>query len=523
MFKRTLLICLVVALAIGLLPQTPSSAQNEVSPIVIGTLDLPTVLDPALADTFMEWEILSHLYTGLTRQVPGTVDYELAAATGHDVSADGLTHTFTLRDDLLFSDGSPITAQTFADSIQRVINLNDDGASVVTDVVTTVTAIDDLTLQFRLRAAIPYFEELVSLPPFFAVHPDDFSAGRVSDGQDSLISNGVYVLESYAEGPIFTLALNPLYQFGDPAQNNGVILRLYPDTYLLQQAIEQGDVDVAWRDVRFPDAVALADADSAIDIATVPSSRMWYMAINTNESVPNTEQNRDPIFREVLVGMIDRELVTEDYFDGFLTPSYSLVPEFVGGAYNPIYTAFADPQAALDLLSDNGYSPNRPMSISIICSQQVYGSYYSSALGTFRVGMSAVNRYIIVYLSTNLNPVGYLESLEEGAFSAPVFAFTPRVPHADAYLRALLHSESPIASNHNYAQSEIDVLLNQARRTNDVEVQNTAYREAQTLIASTNTIVPLWQDVVSVLYRSEIDGVVLEANYFLHYDLLTRQ
>ena len=122
---------LYLALAvIGLLAPlaiAPTHAQDSGS-ITIGVTDLPTTLDPGEAYDFIAWEVLSHLYIGLTRQIPGTLDYELALAEELQMSDDRLTYTFTLRDDAAFSDGTPITAQTFVDSINRVRDLSRDAS-----------------------------------------------------------------------------------------------------------------------------------------------------------------------------------------------------------------------------------------------------------------------------------------------------------------------------------------------------------------------------------------------------------
>lgn len=520
MLKRLLLLSIAATLLLmaGETQET-STAQTE-DRIIIGTLDLPTVLDPATADTFMEWEVLSHLYVGLTRQVPGTTTYELATATDYSVSSDGLTHTFVLRDDLTFADGSPYDALTYERSIRRVLALNAGGASLMNDVVEDVVAIDEQTLQFTLSEAVPYFDALVALPPFFAVSSDDFPSGRVSETQTSLNGNGVYRLLNWDPGDLLVLEPNPNYQFGEGAQNNGVELRIYPDTESLRVALIGGEVDVAWRDVRLPDAVATSnDSDGELVLTTTPSVRMWYLFLNTLCE----NMNQDPILREVFVNMLDRELVTESYFDGYLTPSYSLVPELVGDSHSPIYTSYDDSQQALDVLEENDYSPNRPEIIAIFSSEQLYGSYYAGAVSSLRVGLTATNRYINVNTSVNLVASAFIERMTEGEWCAPVFAWTPVVPHTDAYLRPLLHSESSLGRANNYSMSQVDVVLNQARRTQDVDEQNAAYLEAQALIQPTNTIVPLWQDTLSILHSSSISGVTLSPNYFLHYDLLVQE
>ena len=166
MLKRSVYILLMMLFLFVMVPIQHSEAQ-EADVIRIGTLDLPVTLDPAMADTFMEWEVLRHLYVGLTQQVAGTNDYELALASQHDISENGLIHTFTIREDAVFNDGTPITADIFERSINRVMTLNEDGAFIMNGVVESVSASDAQSLVFTLEVPIPYFDALVSLPPFF--------------------------------------------------------------------------------------------------------------------------------------------------------------------------------------------------------------------------------------------------------------------------------------------------------------------------------------------------------------------
>ncbi|GIV80687.1 MAG: hypothetical protein KatS3mg051_0041 [Anaerolineae bacterium] len=127
---RLFLVLLTVATLATTAGPSPATAQAD-DTIIIGTTDLPSSLDPAEAYDFMTWEVLSHLYVGLVRQVPGTLDYELALAESYTVSADALTYTFALRQGQSFSDGTPITAQTFVDSVTRVLTLRRPGFALV--------------------------------------------------------------------------------------------------------------------------------------------------------------------------------------------------------------------------------------------------------------------------------------------------------------------------------------------------------------------------------------------------------
>lgn len=524
--KKTSLLLVCVALALILVPfatnNQQTNAQDDPAVIRIGTLDLPTTLDPATADTFVEWEILSHLYVGLTRRVPNTTTVELAAAEEHTVSEDGLTHTFVLRDDLAFSDGSAITAETFVRSINRVTLLSEGGGDYVEAVLQTVEATDNRTLVFTLIEPVPYFLEIVSRAPFFAVHPDDFSQGEVRRSTEPLISNGPYLLESYVLNQSILLRPNPTYALGDAPRNGGVDLLHFSATETLRLAIEAGEVDVAWRDVRIVDAVSSADENPQINIERRPSTRMWYLAINLNDLFQ--EVNSDIALREVVARTIDRETLINDYFEGNVYPVDSVVPDIVGDAAVPFYTPFEDRETRGPiLLEENGYTTSRPVQFNFISSRAAYGDYYVAVLTRLRTTLTPVNRYIQTSSNAGINAPNMVTALLEGTFQSAIFTWTPVAIHPDAYLRPLLHSEYDLPRNANYALAEVDVLLNQARRAQDVDEANRLYREAQQLMGETYTLLPLWQDGVHVLYREDITGITLEADYFLHYDLLAKQ
>ncbi|NDJ86908.1 MAG: hypothetical protein GYB66_13585 [Chloroflexi bacterium] len=523
MFRKFGVFALVLTLVLtaGVLPGRDGIQAQENDRIIIGTLDLPANLDPAMADNFMSWEILGHIYTGLTRQVPGTNTYELAAAADHTIEDNGLTHRFTIKPDLAFTDGTPIDANTFANSINRVLELDRGGADIMREFVASVEATDSQELVFALYHPVDYFDALLALAPFFAVHPDDFPPDDVNRQPESLTGNGVYMLEDWSPGDFVALRANPEYQLGESARTAEIHLQSYEHTEALRLALESGEVDMAWRDVLLPDAITTVEDNPEILMKNVPSSRMWYLYMSKS---PKFEDISIDLVREVLANLIDRRLMVDEYFDGYLSPAFSLVPETVESGYIALWDTTPDPQGVVERLREAGYRPNRNMlNVFLVSSRTTYGDFAAGAISNFPRAYLPLRTIVNIGLSAAADSGVFADALQAGDYQMAMFAWTPVAMHPDAYLYPLLHSEGILADGGEFGSPELDQVLEDARTTDDPAEKDALYQQAQEIIYDTYTVLPLWQDINTVLYHEYISGVTIEANFYLHYNLLERE
>ncbi|HML21665.1 MAG TPA: ABC transporter substrate-binding protein [Aggregatilinea sp.] len=519
--RRTALTAVLIALLIALaLPVggAPAARAQDPDTITIGTTDLPTSLDPGDAYDFAAWEVLSHLYTGLTRQVPGTVEYELALAESVTVSDDRLTYTFTLRPDAVFSDGTPITAQTFVDSITRTRALERDAAQVIEDAVETVTADDEGHLVFTLERPVPYFLALLSLPPYFPQHPDLAASEQPQPFAEGLIGNGPYTLDSFDVGDGIVLAANPSYTLGPAPLTPRIVLRGYPRAQDLREALLNGEVDLAWRALFTSDLTTLQNADG-IQLIDVPSTRVFYLDYNHTR-----EPFEDPFAREGVTLFLNRASLVNDALHGFATPLTSLVPELFADAYAPVWPDAPDVERAEEVLRAASYSTrgSSRLQFQINFSQPTYGDAYVGAVGELIRASFSPTDFVDTGAFSNIETSTFVRALERGEGQAFLFAWTPIVPDPAAYLGPLVHSRSMIPRNAGYASDDKDALLDQAALLDDPAARGALYRDVAGLLLNAYDLVPLWQDHIQVAARDGISGITLEPNFFLHYDLLAR-
>ncbi len=518
-FGRLVAALWVVALVWGSVPARAQDGAPSAEPITVGMTDFPASLDPADAFDFNAWEVLSHLYVGLTRQVAGTLDYELALAEDVQVSDDRLTYIFTLRDGLTFSDGTPITAQTFVNSVERVLRLNGDAAQAVAPYVADVRASDRRTLAFTLTRPVPYFLALVALPPYFPQHPSLAAEPLARPFADGLIGNGPYTLEAFDVGEQIVLRANPAYALGDPPLSERIVLRRYARSQDLRDALLAHEVDVAWRALLVEHLLQVQDVDG-LRVYDVPSTRVFYLYLGQNH-----EPTDDPLVREALTVLISRQEATDADFQGYLSPLTSLVPELFADTYAPLWPDAPDVERAELVLRAGGYRERvtSRLRIQISMSQYLYGVPYTSALSRMARASFNGTDYVSYDLLTDVEARAFLEALRSGTASLAVFVWTPLVPHPDAYLRPLLHSDYDMPRNSRYASAELDALLDQAAATGDPATQGALYRQVAQAVYEDFALVPLWQDHVQAVAWEDVAGVEVEPNFFLHYELLQRR
>lgn len=211
-----------------------------------------------------EFQVLSQVQEGLFRTFTdedGNAVVENAGCEDYTVSDDGLVYTFTLRDHQ-WSDGQPVTAQNYVDSIKRLLNPENafayaflaydienaeayyNGEASADDI--GVRAIDDKTLEIRLQAAIPFFVKKLTNVCFFPVRLDVIEAGGESYATDytKQVYNGPFVIESRILDNEMVLAKNENYWDADNVHLDKVTLKVVAESATQSQLLESKELDV---------------------------------------------------------------------------------------------------------------------------------------------------------------------------------------------------------------------------------------------------------------------------------------
>lgn len=294
------------------------------------------------------------------------------AADSWSVSDDGLTWTFNLRPTAKWSDGTPVTADDWVFSLQRMLspevanpygwfyssikNATEYQKGEVEASELGVAKVDDYTLQITTGTPIPYFLQVVGFIPTIAPkHKVEELGDAWAESPETALSNGPFIIKAWNKGQNLVYAPNPEYDGPFKPKVEQVISTILPqaDTPLLPM-FQAGEIDgiVGLRGAQL--SQALSDPALKENLGTYPAFTTFYMFFDV----------RNPPFddlkvRQAFSHAIDREAISNAVMQGLEVPAYTMMPAGFpcSQADNPEIRAIQayDPEQAKALMAEAGY------------------------------------------------------------------------------------------------------------------------------------------------------------------------
>ncbi|MBQ3106054.1 MAG: ABC transporter substrate-binding protein, partial [Eggerthellaceae bacterium] len=276
-------------------------------------------------DPLVAWGCGEHVHEPLIQSTLITtnerMEFEYDLATGYSCDPDGMRWVFTLRDDVRFTDGEPLTAEDVAFTVNGIIaspsaqaDLTSVREAVAQDAVTVVLHMN------RPNNALLYTLAVMGIVP---AHAYDESYGS------NPIGSGRYMLEQWDRGQQVILRANPDYYGEAPLIQRVVVAFMAEDVSLA--AAQAGQVDVAYTSATLAGAVPVGYA--LLSCASV-DSRGISLPVQPKGSAPKNEGGvsyavgndvtSDIAIRRAMNMAVDRERMIEHVLDGHGAPAYSV-------------------------------------------------------------------------------------------------------------------------------------------------------------------------------------------------------
>lgn len=263
---------------------TPAAGNTDT--IIIGTTDEVNSLDANDAYATHDWEVLKNTGVSLLSYTPGTADLVPGAAEDFPtVSEDGLQYTFKLRQGITFADGTPLTAKDYVYAWNRFNTLEGQVSGLVQIYVKNVEAPDDYTIVYTLNAPFGFFPAITATAPFIPVNPNEFPADQIVAFPEKLDGIGAYRMVSHKPGEQMVLEANPNYFGADKPKIKTVIIKYFADPTTMSQAVEKGEIDIAWRVLGPVEAVRL-QAIQGLTVVKIDAPTLRYLVFNHTYVAP---------------------------------------------------------------------------------------------------------------------------------------------------------------------------------------------------------------------------------------------
>ena len=316
-------------------------------------------LDPQVATDGTSFEVIADYTDGLM-QMDADGAAIPACAESYEVSEDGKTYTFHIRQDANWANGDPVTAQDFVFGWQRAVDPNtaSEYSYMLSDIGQVVnaaeiiagekdvtelgaTAVDDKTLEVQLVVPVSYFLRLMYFPTFYPVNQKFYEscADTFGTSPETTLPNGAFVLTSYEPAATaFTLEKNESYYDADKVQLPGLNYQVIQDSQQALMSYQTGALDITLVNGEQVDQVK---DDPAFD--SRGAGYLWYISPNMGGVPELANQN----LRLAMTFALDRESICSDVLkDGSEAAFTAVPPQFAtgpdGSDFSADQTKFAD-------------------------------------------------------------------------------------------------------------------------------------------------------------------------------------
>ncbi|MEX2392236.1 MAG: peptide ABC transporter substrate-binding protein [Dehalococcoidia bacterium] len=481
----------------------------------------PQHLDPQLTGFDVDLSMIKQLWRGLLYydgpdlNIVPSVATAVPSTENGGISDDGLTYSFSLRDDATWSDGEPVVAQNFVDAFKRLFDPNIGatgyyysfytaivgaeeavaGTGSVDDI--GVTAVNDYTLEIKLTREQPTMLALIAMWPAFPIRQDLIDAnGDQWTEAGKLVGNGPFIMTEWEHTDHVTMEANPNYWGDDKPTLQTLTFRMQPDEAAALISYDNDELDVT--PIPLPDTASFEG-----DAEQIKFPELGIFALEFNNESPPFD---NPDVRKAFGTAVDRDTYISAVRGGVGRAATGWLPPGIPGFLEERGSAYAfDPEKAKEFLTDAGY-PNGDglpaVKVTIADSQ----------------GGRLAGEFLKEQISQNLGVEIEIEILESETYETRynvsdfqmVFGgWGADYADPENFLPNLFGTGAS-GNQYKYSNPEVDDLFAQAAVELDNDKRIELYQQAEAIIIDEDLgVAPIFNRVRNWLVKDYVDGLDL--------------
>ena len=478
--------------------------------LVVGALEVPSSIDPAAVYERFASDVLFNTTNRLVEFPPGATEPAPGLAEEWEISDDGLTYTFHLRDEVTFHNGKRLAASDVKYSLERAIKFNDpDGASFLLQsrddadkVVAGIESIetpDDSTVVIKLvEPNITFLSRLNYTVA--SVIPDDGSykdpealltgdvASQLEDFEnvETVVGTGAFKLTDYKPGEEMTLERFDDY-WGEKAKVKTVRIKFFAESSQLLNALKNGEVDLNINELGPAERTELASSDT-VETFKGPGARIRYLVIDvTKPPFDNVK------VRQAIAATVDRQRIIDEVFEGAGEELFSMVPaSFEDVSKDYISDLKADLPAGQKIKFDLWYPLNK------------YGDTEPDMAENVARALNESGLFDVTTKSADW-AAEYSDNTGVGSpYGIYTLGWYPDYFDADDYIEPFYSGEGFLG---HYTDPAMDELIVKEQQETDADARAEIFDEIQKKAAEDMPFVPLYAEAPFAYYAKGLTGV----------------
>jgi len=463
----------------------------------------PRGLDPALIDDGESSKPICQMYEGLLKYGDNNTEVEPCLAESWEVSGDGLTYTFKLRQGVKFHDGTDFNAEAVKYNVDRqTVNKTEDMlyADFVFGDVAACNVIDDYTVEIVLnKVSTPFLNNLAMSLGAPMVSPTACEANN-NNLNEAPCGTGPYKFVRWDKNEAVVMERNEDY-WGEKGVAKQIVFKTITDNSARVVALTNGEVDII-------DGI---DANVVDQVTSAGALLNMAEGMNINYLAYNTQRITDPEVRKALSQAVNVPELVASLYRGYASEATSILPTFMPGYSADVKQVSYDPEAAAQTLADKGvtelhmlaYTNPRPYNTAT-------GQTLAEALQGYyeKVGVTcSIDSY---------DWTTYKEKVGTGDYDVCLYGWIGDNGDPDNFMN-LLASEDIEINVAQYSDEEFNTMLTEAASTPNGEERNAIYAQMEQKIADECVWLPISHQENLSAYLSNVHNYIAHptGNVFL--------
>ncbi len=514
-----------------------SAAIQEGGTLIAGLPGDMVLADPALISDSNSSAVMNNVVEGLVATKPGTVAdvVPMLAAKLPDVSADGLTYTFTLRTGIKFHDGTDFNADAVVYNYDRQKNtpkpLQNDynyyygatfGGYGADSNIASTKATDASTVVFTLKKPQSNFVISQTLSVFAIQSPAALRAGD-ADNPDpskscyaqgtcpnsaSMVGTGPFKFKEWVPNDHVTIVKNTDYWNKDGvAHLDSIIFKPFKDTVAETQALEAGDID--WAQIIQPNDIQTIQGNTGLEVINRGAScNLGHLAMNqTHKPFDNVK------IRQAVAAAVDRDALVKAFYAGTARVADTWLPPGLAGYKQEQLPAY-DVNAAKQLIADSGV-PADQLAIDFYYPNDVTRPYMPDPKGmadAIRTNLEAAG--FKVTLKSAGWRTGYIKNESAGNYPIWLIGWTCDWGGPDNFLWTAFFNFQGGKGQPEFAYNNqtLKTTMEAALQATSADEANTDWQKAQDIIVQDMPSVPLVNSAPPGAAKITVHGFVGAGN-----------